>query len=104
MLVPESDERRCCTMSFRALSHEDGSVSGAIACVDDVTERARMQDELKRRATYDELTGAHNRASVVNALEECITSGRGKAERAVMFVDLDGFKDVNDQSRACRWR
>ncbi len=95
--LPEGDERRCCTMSFRALSHEDGSVSGAIACVDDVTERARMQDELERRATFDELTGAHNRASVVSALEGYISRRRGKGERAVMFVDLDGFKDVNDR-------
>jgi diguanylate cyclase (GGDEF)-like protein/PAS domain S-box-containing protein len=95
--LPESAEVRRCNVSFRPLSHDDGTVSGAIACVDDVTERARMQDELKRRATFDDLTSCHNRTSVVNALEDTIASGRGKAERAVMFVDLDGFKDINDR-------
>jgi len=97
VLLPESEELRSCTVSLRALSHEDGTVSGAIACVADVTDSARMQDELKRRATFDELTGCHNRASVVTALEESIASSQGKAERAVMFVDLDGFKEVNDR-------
>jgi diguanylate cyclase (GGDEF)-like protein/PAS domain S-box-containing protein len=95
--LPESTDVRRCNVSFRPLSHDDGTISGAIACVDDVTERARMQDELKRRATFDDLTGCHNRTSVVNALEDTIASGRGKAERAVMFVDLDGFKDINDR-------
>lgn len=97
ILVPETEDLRRCTLSIRALGSEEGSVSGAIACVDDVTDRARMQDELKRRATYDDLTGCHNRTSIVAALEETIASGRGKAERAVMFLDLDGFKEVNDR-------
>jgi diguanylate cyclase (GGDEF)-like protein/PAS domain S-box-containing protein len=98
VLLPETADLRNCTISLRALSHEDGTISGAIACVADVTDSARMQAELKRRATYDELTGCHNRASVVAALEDSIAGGRGKAERAVMFVDLDGFKEVNDQN------
>ncbi|HLI33307.1 MAG TPA: diguanylate cyclase [Solirubrobacteraceae bacterium] len=97
ILIPETEELRRCTVSLRALSHEDGSVSGAIACIDDVTDRARMQDELKRRATFDELTGCHNRASIVAALEELVASARGKAERAVMFLDVDDFKGVNDR-------
>jgi diguanylate cyclase (GGDEF)-like protein/PAS domain S-box-containing protein len=96
VLLPESEDLRCCTLSFRALTHEDATISGAIACVDDVTDRARMQDELKRRATYDQLTGCLNRASIVTALEESIEDGRRKAERGVMFLDLDAFKEVND--------
>jgi diguanylate cyclase (GGDEF)-like protein/PAS domain S-box-containing protein len=96
LMLPGADDVRHCTLTLRPLSHDDGTVSGAIACVDDVTERMRMQNELERRATHDDLTGCHNRASVMSALERNIASGRRKADRAVMFVDLDGFKYVND--------
>jgi diguanylate cyclase (GGDEF)-like protein len=90
-------ELRFCDISLRALSHEDGRVSGAIACVADVTDGARMRDELKRRATFDELTGCHNRASFMRALELNISEAPAGAERAVMFVDLDRFKQLNDR-------
>jgi len=56
-----------------------------------------MREELKRRATFDELTGCYNRASIMLALEANIASGQRQAERAVVFVDLDSFKAVNDQ-------
>ena len=95
--LPPSGELRFCTISLRALRHEDGTISGAIACVADVTDGARMREELKQRATFDELTGCYNRASILSALEENVDSGRRQAERAVMFVDLDSFKEVNDR-------
>ena len=86
-----------CTISLRPLSNEDGTINGAIACVVDVTDGARMREELEQRATYDELTGCYNRASILNALEANLASGRRHADRAVMFVDLDSFKEVNDR-------
>jgi diguanylate cyclase (GGDEF)-like protein len=92
------DEVRFCSINLRALTHEDGTVSGAIACVADVTDSARMRDELKRRATFDELTGCHNRASFMRALQANIADVQPQAERALMFVDLDRFKDLNDRS------
>jgi diguanylate cyclase (GGDEF)-like protein/PAS domain S-box-containing protein len=92
-----ADEVRFCNVSLRALTHEDGTISGAIACVADVTDSARMRDELKRRATFDELTGCHNRSSFMRALEANIAQAQPDAERALMFVDLDGFKNLNDR-------
>jgi diguanylate cyclase (GGDEF)-like protein/PAS domain S-box-containing protein len=95
--LPPSEELRFCSISLRALSHEDGTVSGAIACVADVTDSARMRDELKKRATFDELTGCYNRASFMLALEASIAGGQPHSERAVMFVDVDRFKELNDR-------
>jgi diguanylate cyclase (GGDEF)-like protein/PAS domain S-box-containing protein len=88
---------RFCTFSLRALTREDGSVSGAIGCVADVTEGTRMREELRRRAAIDDLTGCHNRASIMGALEEHVASGRREAERAVLYIDLDAFKQLNDR-------
>ena len=94
---PASNEPGYCTIALRALTHEDGTVSGAIACVADVTDSTRMREELRHRATVDELTGCSNRATIVSALEAHIASGQRRAERAVLFIDLDGFKQVNDE-------
>ena len=94
---PGDADLRYCTIGFRALRHDDGTISGAIACVADVTDSARMREELKFRATFDELTGCHNRASIMAVLEAEIERDPVQAERAVMFVDLDGFKATNDR-------
>lgn len=96
-LPTSSQEVRFCTIGLRALSEDDGTFNGGIACVADITDSARMREELNRRATFDELTGCHNRASIMGALEANIASGQRQAERAVAFVDLNSFKAVNDR-------
>jgi diguanylate cyclase (GGDEF)-like protein/PAS domain S-box-containing protein len=95
--LPAGGGMRFCTINMRALNHDDGKISGAIACVADVTDSTRMRDELKRRATFDELTGCYNRPSIMAALEASVRSGRAQSECAVMFIDLDRFKEVNDR-------
>jgi diguanylate cyclase (GGDEF)-like protein/PAS domain S-box-containing protein len=95
--LPLDRELRYCTINLRGVTQDDGTVSGAIICVADVTESARMRNELAKRATFDELTGCYNRASIMFALEANIAAGDGQAERAVMFIDLDHFKQVNDR-------
>ncbi len=94
--VQAGRELHFCAINFRPLSHEDGSISGAIACVADVTDSARMREELSRRATFDELTGCYNRASIMRALEAEMLVPSPTSGRAVMFLDLDRFKEIND--------
>jgi diguanylate cyclase (GGDEF)-like protein/PAS domain S-box-containing protein len=86
---------RSCLLALRALTSDDGEVTGAIICVSDVTESGRMRAELERRATVDALTGCFNRASVMSALEAELV--RPDQRTAAIFLDLDGFKDVNDE-------
>jgi diguanylate cyclase (GGDEF)-like protein/PAS domain S-box-containing protein len=90
----EDGRDRHCQVSLRALTHEGGEVSGAIACLVDVSDSIAMREELRRRATHDELTGCLNRAAITRSLEQDIAEG---GERAVLFIDLDGFKEVNDE-------
>ena len=48
-------------------------------------------------ATHDSLTGLHNRASMTDALEHAVSKARrGGESLAILFIDLDGFKSVND--------
>jgi diguanylate cyclase (GGDEF)-like protein/PAS domain S-box-containing protein len=63
----------------------------------DITDRKKAEEELTRRATHDVLTGLPNRALIRerlgNALER---STRNGLSLALLFVDLDGFKAIND--------
>jgi len=96
VLLAGSGERRRCLVTVAALSDSEG-VPGAIVSVTDITEGARLREELRLRATYDALTGCHNRASAMSLLERALEAGEEDGHRtAVVFVDLDGFKPIND--------
>ncbi|HUF31665.1 MAG TPA: sensor domain-containing diguanylate cyclase [Acidimicrobiales bacterium] len=87
--------RRRCTIALRALTTDEGVVTGAVGCVTDVTDASRMRAELEYRAMTDELTGCVNRATAMAALDRALESSAG--DTAVVFVDLDRFKAVNDR-------
>jgi diguanylate cyclase (GGDEF)-like protein/PAS domain S-box-containing protein len=97
LCLPPDDEERHCTVSFRALTDKDGTVNGAIACVADVTDSTRLHQELRERATFDALTGCHNREALMGALEAEVARSNPDADRALIFIDLDHFKHVNDE-------
>jgi len=72
----------------------DGLANLAITAI----RNARLHDEVRHQAMHDDLTGLPNRALVLDRLEQMARQGaRTSAEVAVLFVDLDHFKVVNDQ-------
>jgi diguanylate cyclase (GGDEF)-like protein len=77
-------------------SSESGSVS-LLGVVHDVTDRRRVEDELAYQARHDDLTGLDNRQKFLEGVERAIASGKksGRAV-AVLYLDLDRFKDVNE--------
>jgi diguanylate cyclase (GGDEF)-like protein/PAS domain S-box-containing protein len=68
--------------------------------INDVTERRLREVRLRQLAEMDPLTGLHNRRSFVHALRERLTSlerpRRAGGDWALLLIDLDGFKEVND--------
>jgi diguanylate cyclase (GGDEF)-like protein len=83
-------------LNLRVLTDALGAVTGAIICVADVTESARARDELRKRATYDAVTRCFNRASTMDELEAILALNDTDRRPAVIYIDLDHFKDVND--------
>jgi diguanylate cyclase (GGDEF)-like protein/PAS domain S-box-containing protein len=68
-----------------------------VAILRDVTERRKLQERLERLAHYDPLTALPNRALFFDRLEGAVARARREDRRfALLFVDLDGFKAVND--------
>jgi diguanylate cyclase (GGDEF)-like protein/PAS domain S-box-containing protein len=71
----------------------DGSVRGVAWAHEDITDRKRAEEQLRRLAHYDPLTGLPNRSSLQEALGKLLAAG---APTSIALFDLDGFKDVND--------
>lgn len=68
-----------------------------VAQVQDIGERKALEGRLRRMATRDALTGLPNRAAFLDHLRRAAARSRRRAASvAVLFVDLDGFKAVND--------
>jgi diguanylate cyclase (GGDEF)-like protein/PAS domain S-box-containing protein len=72
-------------------------IAGLVLNARDVTERKRLESELAYRAYYDSLTELPNRALLIDRLEQALArASRSGSYMAVLFIDLDGFKLVND--------
>ncbi len=76
----------------------DGTVSRLVGSMTDVDERKQLEEQLRRDAHYDPLTGLPNRALFLDRLTQSIlrTHRHPDYRFAVIFMDLDGFKVVND--------
>jgi diguanylate cyclase (GGDEF)-like protein/PAS domain S-box-containing protein len=76
---------------------EDGEVLSILAVSRDLTDRKRIEDALAVQAVHDPLTRLANRTLLVDRLNQKLHGTRGGSHRlAVLFVDLDRFKAVND--------
>ncbi|NAZ88196.1 diguanylate cyclase domain-containing protein [Kineococcus indalonis] len=91
----DTTRRRTWTASDRELAHRL-ALGGAV-----VVDNARLREaerahllELEHRAFHDALTGLANRAALLRDLEDAL--GAGERRAALLLVDLDGFKQVND--------
>jgi diguanylate cyclase (GGDEF)-like protein/PAS domain S-box-containing protein len=75
----------------------ESSIHALVLNTRDVTERRRLEDELRERALHDPLTGLANRILFLDRVKHSRAQRRdGRSRPAVMFLDLDDFKSVND--------
>jgi diguanylate cyclase (GGDEF)-like protein/PAS domain S-box-containing protein len=75
----------------------DGTPSGAVIAFRDITERKAFEDELHQHAFYDSLTGLANRRLLVERLDQALRrSAMDRKTHALIFVDVDRFKSIND--------
>ncbi len=85
------------TQSVSPLFDEKGDLRNFLAVQQDISEKRRLEEEVHYLAYHDVLTGLPNRTLFQDRLQqEIIHAKRNKGEFAVLFIDLDGFKTVND--------
>jgi diguanylate cyclase (GGDEF)-like protein/PAS domain S-box-containing protein len=80
-----------------AVKHLDGVVTNYVATLTDITERKRAADEIEHLAYFDHLTRLPNRRLLIDRLRHALTaSSRSGRDGALLFLDLDHFKTIND--------
>jgi diguanylate cyclase (GGDEF)-like protein/PAS domain S-box-containing protein len=85
------------SLSTRGIGDGEGPPSSVVVSFADITERRAFQQQLEHAALHDLLTGLPNRKLFMQRLDHALELARRRDERvAVAFVDLDGFKAVND--------
>lgn len=95
--VPRPDGDRYYMTTVKPILGADSRVDYVICISKEITDRKAMEERLKRVAEYDSLTELPNRALFSDRLQHAIAHCRREGSRlALMFVDLDDFKPVND--------
>ncbi|MEE6261041.1 putative bifunctional diguanylate cyclase/phosphodiesterase [Plantactinospora sonchi] len=83
-------------LAVSLIRHDDGRPRFTVAMVQDITERRELQQRLGHQASHDPLTGLPNRALFFDRLGEVFATARPTDQVGVCFLDLDGFKAIND--------
>ena len=85
------------SVTVSALHDGQGRVNGFLSIAYDITERQRLAKQLSQLAYHDGLTGLPNRLSLEDHLRQAIAkSSRSHEPLALLFIDLDRFKPIND--------
>lgn len=88
-------------LTFSPINDADGLVTGVAAIARDISDRKRLEDELAHQALHDALTGLPNRVLFQDRLGQSLNQDAGRkrpvtGRHAVLFIDLDDFKVIND--------
>ena len=84
-------------MSINAIANSFGDVSQYLSVSSDITDRKKTEELIWEQANHDSLTGLTNRSYYNNRLnEELNHCKRSGSSLALLFIDLDGFKGIND--------
>lgn len=84
-------------LTITAVTSSEGTLTHYVGSFFDITERKKSEDEIHHLAFYDPLTRLPNRRLLIDRLQHALTSSeRSGRHGAVMFIDLDNFKVIND--------
>jgi len=84
-------------LSIAAVKDDEGNLSHFVGIFSDITSEKENEERLEHLAHYDQLTGLPNRILFNDRLKQALAlARRARNQVAVMFLDLDGFKAIND--------
>ncbi len=84
-------------VTISVLRDEQGKITHYIAVYLDISERKKEEERVQYLANYDVLTGLPNRHLLADRIEQALSSAQRNGSRvAVLFIDLDRFKNIND--------
>jgi len=96
--ITKNSTKIICKWQETILFDSDGNVCGGNAYFEDVTAQIKMIVKIKQRAYFDLLTGLPNRYRLTEEISRALSSAqRTKHYCALLFIDLDHFKQINDR-------
>ncbi len=98
ILYRKNDTRFWVDLNTVPIRNEQGQVTHFVSIMREVTERKKAEEQLRRNAFHDSLTGLPNRLLFMERLGQTVTRSRQSVDHqfAVLFLDLDRFKVIND--------
>ncbi|MDH3637611.1 MAG: EAL domain-containing protein, partial [Gammaproteobacteria bacterium] len=96
-VVTRAGKRRTVHQRAEAIVDSSGTLQELHAAVQDITEQKQAEEEIRRLAYFDTVTGLPNRAAFEERLSQAVAlAKRNDRQLAVLFLDLDNFKRIND--------
>ncbi len=93
----KNNNSRCVSVRISSVSNNKGEPDHAVFMIDDISEAKDQQNALRRQALHDSLTDLPNRTLFTDRLEQAILAAqRDEHSLAVLLMDLDHFKEIND--------
>jgi diguanylate cyclase (GGDEF)-like protein/PAS domain S-box-containing protein len=96
LLVPREGHEVSIDDTASPLTNSNGVLIGAVMVFKDVSEKRQLVRQLEYQARHDDLTGVNNRRSFETSLRHYVESESAKRPGALLYLDLDQFKVVND--------
>ncbi len=99
MLIAKDGREIAIGDNIAPIRDRNGQITGAVLVFHDISQRKQMETQLLRNAFYDGLTALPNRVLFLDRLKHSIQRQKRRHEYrfAVLFLDLDGFKEINDR-------
>ncbi len=95
--IAKDGRRMFVSLTVSPVRNPEGEIIGASAIARDITEDKIRRDRMRHMAHHDPLTGLPNRTLLMDRLEQaCARASRRGGTVAVLFLDLNGFKQIND--------
>lgn len=84
-------------LSITVVRNKEGEITNFVSLFSDITEQKNVEQRLSHLAHHDSLTGLPNRTLFTDRLEHALAhASRNKHKVGLMFIDIDGFKGIND--------
>ena len=96
ILINKEGEGRWLLCKGHAITNDVGQIEKLIGILTDITYNKENEERVRRLTYFDGLTGCLNKTTFIESLDAWVTSGGDIKEGAVLFVDLDDFKKIND--------
>jgi len=94
----KSGEEYAKFLRIDSVRNQEGSIEGFVIIVSDITENKKEIEDLEHQANYDPLTNLPNRTLFQNVAGQILAQSKRRNTKAIVaFLDLDGFKQINDK-------